>query len=87
MPSRRALTTFTPIHVAISLVVCAVAALYFNVFVLVVQLFLKAPALKALAPTQSEAPFALAQGSLLVFAVTLGVLAVRGFRDRSAAGA
>ena len=65
-------------------VVCAVAALYFNVFVLVVQLFLKVPALNALAPTQSEPPFAMAQGIVLLFAVTLGVLAVRGFRDRGA---
>ena len=31
----------------------AVLALYFNVFVLVVQLFEKVPALKALAPTPS----------------------------------
>jgi hypothetical protein len=35
-------------------VVSSVIALYFNVFVLVVQLFEKAPALHALAPTQSE---------------------------------
>ena len=41
-------------------VVGAVLALYFNVFVLVVQLFLKVPALKALAPTQKEPPFAAA---------------------------
>ena len=31
-------------------------ALYLNVFVLIVQLFLKVPALHALAPTQAEAP-------------------------------
>jgi hypothetical protein len=67
-------------------VVCAVAALYFNVFVLVVQLFRRVPALKALAPTQSEPPFALVQGVVLVFAVTLGVLAVRGFKDRRPIG-
>src|SRR5262245_22575150 len=35
-------------------VVTAVMALYFNVFVLVVQSFQKVPALAALAPTQSE---------------------------------
>src|SRR5215471_3238097 len=35
-------------------------ALYFNVFVLVVQNFRKVPALKVLAPTQTEAPFAVA---------------------------
>ena len=42
-------------------VVGAVMALYLNVFVLIVQLFEKVPALKALAPTQSEPPFLVAQ--------------------------
>jgi len=37
-------------------VITAVMALYFNVFVLVVQSFQKLPALAALAPTQSEPP-------------------------------
>src|SRR6266567_1465877 len=40
--------------------VSAVLALYLNVFVLVVQAFQKVPALKALAPSQSEPPFAVA---------------------------
>lgn len=61
-------------------VVSASVALYFNVFVLVVQSFLKIPALKTLAPTQSEPPFAIVQGIVLVSFVVLGVLAVRGFR-------
>jgi hypothetical protein len=43
-------------------VVGAVVALYFNVFVLVVQSFLKIPALHVLAPNGSEPPFAIAQG-------------------------
>ena len=38
-------------------VVTAVIALYLNFFVLIVQSFLKVPAFKALAPTQSEPPF------------------------------
>src|SRR6266480_5915867 len=38
-------------------VITAAVALYLNVFVLVVQLFLKVPALKAIAPTQKEPPF------------------------------
>ena len=59
-------------------VVSAVAALYFNCFVLVVQAFLKAPALNALAPTQSEPPFAIAQLAVLVLFIVLGTLAVRG---------
>ena len=42
-------------------VVSAAVALYLNVFVLIVQLFQKVPALKALAPTQSEPPFLLTQ--------------------------
>jgi hypothetical protein len=40
-------------------VVTAVIAQYFNVFVLVFQLFEKVPALKAVAPTQSEPPLQL----------------------------
>jgi len=61
-------------------VVSAVAALYFNVFVLVVQLFLKVPALHALAPQQNEPPFAIAQGVVLVAFVVAGVLAARRFK-------
>jgi hypothetical protein len=38
-------------------VVTAAASLYLNVFVLVVQSFVKVSALDALAPTQSEPPF------------------------------
>jgi len=49
--------------------ITSVVALYFNFFVLIVQLFEKVPALKALAPTQSEPPFQIAQlAALLVFA-------------------
>ena len=62
-------------------VVTAVIALYFNCFVLVVQGFAKAPALKALAPTQTEAPFKIAQLALLVLFIVLGVLSVRKFRS------
>jgi hypothetical protein len=65
-------------------VVTAVVALYFNVFVLVVQLFQKIPALKALAPTQSEPPFAVSQLIVLIAFVVLGISAVRRFRvDKS----
>ena len=60
--------------------VTAVTALYFNVFVLVVQLFLKVPALNALAPTQSEPPFTLAQGVVLIAFLVLGVLTVKTFK-------
>src|SRR5256886_6612379 len=46
-------------------VISAVAALYLNVFVAVVQAFLKVPALKVLAPKQTEAPFLLTQLAVL----------------------
>jgi len=68
-------------------VVCATAALYLNVFVLVVQAFLKVPALKAMAPHQTEPPFAVAQGLVLVLFVALGTLAARRFRAAPAAAA
>jgi hypothetical protein len=58
----------------------AVASLYLNVFVLVVQLFLKVPALKALAPQQNEPPFLAAQGLTLGVFVALGILALKRFR-------
>jgi len=61
-------------------VVTAVVAIYLNVFVLVVQLFAKTPALIQLAPTQQEAPFALTQAAILGLFVWLGWAAVRGFR-------
>ena len=63
----------------ITYVVTATVALYFNVFVLVVQLFLKVPALNALAPTQSEPPFAIAQGAVLAVFAVLTVVAARTF--------
>jgi hypothetical protein len=64
-------------------VVTAVIAQYLNVFVLVVQLFRRVDALQALAPTQSEPPFAIAQLAVLLIFVALGILAVRGFRIES----
>jgi len=65
-------------------VVGAMFALYLNVFVLVVQTFLKVPALKAVAPTQSEAPFKLAQLIVLVGFVMLTVAAL--VRSRAGLG-
>jgi hypothetical protein len=55
----------------------ALFAQYLNVFVLVVQSFQKVPFLKALAPTQSEPPFGIAQGVVLVGFGWAGVLALR----------
>jgi hypothetical protein len=39
------------------------------------------PALKALAPTQTEAPFKVAQLTALIVFVVLGIFATRGFRN------
>jgi hypothetical protein len=61
-------------------VVCALVALWFNVFVLVVQLFKHVPALKALAPTQTELPFSAAQLIVAAGFVVLGILSVKRFR-------
>jgi len=61
-------------------VITAVAALYLNVFVLVVQLFAKTPALAQLAPTQQEPPFAVTQALVLALFAWLGRAALRGFR-------
>jgi len=60
-------------------VVGASTALYLNVFVLVAQLFMKVPALKALAPTQSEPPFLVAQLLVLLIFVGLTILAAKRF--------
>ena len=65
-------------------VITAIVALWFNVFVLIVQSFQKIAFLKALAPTQSEPPFQLAQGAALVLFVVLAILAVRQFRPIAA---
>jgi hypothetical protein len=61
-------------------VVSAAAALYFNVFVLVVQLFRRVTVLQELAPTQSEPPFAVAQIIVLLLFVWVGIRAVKRFR-------
>ncbi len=58
----------------------AVVALYFNVFVLVVQAFAKIPPLHALAPNGSGPAFAAAQALALLFFVVTGYLSVRRFR-------
>ena len=68
-------------------VVAAVAALYFNVLVLIVQSFQKAPTLNTLAPTQSEPPFLIAQGVALMAFLFLGIAAVFRFRPAPAIAA
>lgn len=68
-------------------VITACASLYFNFFVLVVQSFEKIPALHALAPTQKEPPFAIAQIALLLIFVVLTALAVKRFHPEPQAAA
>jgi len=64
-------------------VVTAMIALYLNVFVLIVQSFMKVPALRALAPTQTEPPFKLTQLVVLAIFVVLTVIASVRFRIES----
>src|SRR6266404_6648848 len=61
-------------------VISSVIALYLNVFVLVVQLFLKVPALHAVAPTQSEPSFLLTQLAVLALFVVIAIGATIRFR-------
>ncbi len=65
-------------------VVTAMAALYLNCFVAVIQSFAKIPALHALAPTQSEPSFLIAQLVVLALFVVLGFLSVRKFHPQVA---
>jgi hypothetical protein len=63
-------------------VVTALVSLYLNVFVLVIQSFLKVPALSAVAPGNPPAGpvFAIVQGIVLLFFVLVTIGAVRRFR-------
>lgn len=65
-------------------VVAAMMSLYLNVFVLIVQAFLKVPALKAMAPTQSEPPFLITQLAALALTVVLTIVAAIRFRPEPA---
>jgi len=63
-------------------VITAVTSLYLNVFVLVIQSFLKIGPLHELAPSvpPGEPPFAVTQGVVLVLFVVAIIAAVRRFR-------
>jgi hypothetical protein len=67
-------------HWRATYVITAMIALYLNVFVLVVQSFLKIPALHDMAPTQTEGPFKIAQLIVLLVFIALTIFAVRQFR-------
>ena len=62
-------------------VISAMLAFYLNVFVAIVQAFMKIPALKALAPTQTEPPFKLTQLTVLVLFTILTIVATIRFRN------
>jgi len=64
-------------------VITAIVALYLNVFVLIAQLFLKVPALKAMAPTQSEPPFLVAQLACMALFVVLAIAAAIKSRNET----
>ena len=65
-------------------VITAVVSLYLNVFVLVVQSFMKVSALNALAPMQTEPPFVVTQAAVLAIFVLISVIAVIKFRPLQA---
>jgi hypothetical protein len=67
-------------------VLTAMISLYFNVFVLVIQSFLKIPALTALAPGNppSGPAFAVIQGIVLLFFVVVIIGAMRRYRPMPA---
>jgi len=65
-------------------VISAAIALYLNVFVLVAQSFMKVPALKALAPTQKEPPFLIAQLVVMTLFIVLTVFAAKRFHEEPA---
>lgn len=65
-------------------VVTALVAQWLNVFVLVAQLFMKVTVLHALAPTQAEPPFLIAQTVVMVLFIIVGIAALRQYRPAAA---
>ncbi len=65
-------------------VVTALVAQWLNVFVLVVQLFMKVTVLHALAPNGSEPPFMIAQTVIMVLFIIVGIAALRRFHPAAA---
>lgn len=64
-------------------VVTAIMALYLNVFVGIVQAFQKLPALRTVAPTQSEPPFLAVQLIALLACLVAGGLALKRFHPQT----
>ncbi len=66
-------------------VTSALISLYLNVFVSVVQSFMKIPGLQSLAPTQSEPPFIVTQVVVMLVFIVLGFFAIRQFHPEDGA--
>ena len=64
--------------------ITAMLSFYLLIFVLIAQLFLKVPVLNAMAPTQAEPPFAIAQALTLMVFLVLTVLAAKRFSGSAA---
>ena len=63
-------------------VATAIIAQYFNTFVGIVQAFQKIPFLHSLAPTQSEPPFAITQGVVLLLFIVVGIVSAKKFHPQ-----
>lgn len=68
----------------ITYVVSALISQYFNFAVLIIQSFLKVPALGALAPTQTEPPFVITQLVFLMLFVVVAAASIIRFRPELA---
>ena len=68
------LQTWRPVYVATAMI-----AFYMNFFVLIVQAFQKLPTFHALAPTQSEPPFAATQLGAVVVFIVLTIVAMKRY--------
>lgn len=64
-------------------IVTAILAQWLNTFVGVVQLFRKIAFFNALAPTQKEPPFLIAQALVLVFFVVAAIVSIRKFHPEA----
>ena len=69
--------------VVLAVAITATIALYLNGFVLVAQLFLKVPALQAMAPKGSEPPFLISQIVVMAVFVVLTIAAVIKFHPEA----
>jgi len=63
--------------------ITATIALYLNVFVLIAQLFMKVPALHAMAPNGSEPPFLVSQSVVMAVFVVLAIAAAIRFQPEA----